>query len=273
MLHNSGLFISSVTSLSPHWVKWAHSCISCIGGDRKIKISICWNFELRSLFLRSLTQNIAVLTPVMTSLTQHFGQKGHKLTFHLPMVIKSWNKIFKGNIEVKHLFLKPLSQNIEALTLRGDVINPKWVKRFKLVFHIPILIERWKSKVKRHFEVTYLFIKTFTQNFEHLTQLGDVINPNLARKRTQTCVSATNDVRKMKIKSKGNFEVRYSFMKLFSRNLETLFPCRDVTISKFGQKDSNCGWYIICRKYFYKVRSSFTQFWVNDVITRDKLGI
>ena len=131
----------------------------------------------------------------------------------------------------------------------------KWVKRFKLVFHLPILIERWKSKVKRHFEVNYLFIKTFTQNFEHLTQRGDVINPKLARKRTQTCISATNDVRKMKIKSKGNFEVRYSFMKLFSWNSLTLSPCRDVTILKFGQKDSNCSWYAMRRKYFCKVRS------------------
>ena len=76
-----------------------------------------------------------------------------------------------------------------------------------------------KIKSKRYFEVNYLFMKPFTQNFEVLTQRGDVINPKLAPKRVQTCISYTNTDKKMKIKSKRNFEVRCSFMKLFSQNL------------------------------------------------------
>ena len=32
-------------------------------------------------------------------------------------------------------------------------------------------------------------MKPFSQNFEVLTYCGDVINPKLARKRTQTCMS------------------------------------------------------------------------------------
>ena len=43
----------------------------------------------------------------------------------------------------------------------------------------------------------------------------DVVNPKLARKIVQTRISCTNGHRKIKINSKRDFEVRYSFMKLF----------------------------------------------------------
>ena len=49
----------------------------------------------------------------------------------------------------------------------------------------------------------------------------------------------TNGDKKMKTKSKMNFDVSYSFMKLFSRYVENLAPCCDVLISKLSQKDSN----------------------------------
>ena len=87
IFQNFGIYISFVTSLSPNWVKRAQSYISCIKGDRKIKINILWNFKVRSLFLRSLSQNIAVLTPVVLSLTQSWIKKGPNL-FHVPMVIE-----------------------------------------------------------------------------------------------------------------------------------------------------------------------------------------
>ena len=82
-------------------------------------------------------------------------------------------------------------------------------------------------------------MKPFLQNVEVLAQCGDVINPKLAQKRAQTCILCTNGDRKMKIKSKRNFEGRYSFKKLFSKYLEILAPCCDVVISKLGQKNSN----------------------------------
>ena len=63
-----------MTLLSQNWAKWAESCISCIERDRKIEINR--NFEVRSLFVRSLSQNIALLTPVVTSLTQNWVKKG-----------------------------------------------------------------------------------------------------------------------------------------------------------------------------------------------------
>ena len=63
-----------MTSLSQNWVKQAQSCISSIEGDRKIRINISWNFEVGSLFVKSLPQNIAVLTPLVTSLTQNWSK-------------------------------------------------------------------------------------------------------------------------------------------------------------------------------------------------------
>ena len=51
-----------------------------------------------------------------------------------------------------------------------------------------------KNKIKRerYCEVNYSFMKPFSQNFEVLTQQGDVINPKVARKKAQTCISFAN---------------------------------------------------------------------------------
>ena len=55
-----------------------------------------------------------------------------------------------------------------------------------------MLIGRLESKVKGTSQVNYSFIKPFFQNFEVLSQCCDVINPKLARKRSQTGNSCTN---------------------------------------------------------------------------------
>ena len=49
-------------------------------------------------------------------------------------------------------------------------------------------------------------------------------------------ISCTNSIKKMKIKSKRNFEVRYSFINLFSQNLEILAPCHDVSSQNWLKK-------------------------------------
>ena len=122
----------------------------------------------------------------------------------------------------------------------GDVINPKFCQKGpQLLFHLPMLIERWKSEVKGPWRWIVRLRNSSLKIFEVLSQRGDVINPKLARKRTETCILCTNGDRKMKIKSKRNFEVRYTFMKLFSQNLEFLAPYCHVIISKLGQKHSN----------------------------------
>ena len=62
-----------------------------------------------------------------------------------------------------------------------------------------------------------------------MNQGADFINQILARKRAQTRISCTNGNRKMRIKRKKNFEVRYMFTKFFSRNLWNLW---EIVFSK-----------------------------------------
>ena len=81
IFQNSKIFISLVMSLSSSCVKRTQSCISCIKRDRKTEINIWWNFEVRSLLLRSLSQNTAVLTPVVMLLTQNWVKMGPNLYF------------------------------------------------------------------------------------------------------------------------------------------------------------------------------------------------
>ena len=45
---------------------------------------------------------------------------------------------------------KTFSHNFEVLTQRGDVIWQNWLKKgLKLVSHVLMVVERWKSKVSR----------------------------------------------------------------------------------------------------------------------------
>ena len=51
--------------------------------------------------------------------------------------------------KVNYWFMKSLSQNFEVLTQRANVINPNWLEKgLKLVSHVLMVLERWKSKVK-----------------------------------------------------------------------------------------------------------------------------
>ena len=81
IFQNSKIFISLAMSLSSSCVKRTQSCISCIKRERKTEINIWWNFEVRSLLLRSLSQNTAVLTPVVMLLTQNWVKMGPNLYF------------------------------------------------------------------------------------------------------------------------------------------------------------------------------------------------
>ena len=105
----------------------------------------------------------------------------------------------------------------------------KWVKKVQIGISCTNIDRKKKIKGMRYCQVNYLFMKPFSQNFEVLTQHSEVINPKLARKRAQTCVSCPNGDRRIKIKSKRNFEVRFLFMKLFSRNHEIRVPCCEFT--------------------------------------------
>ena len=78
---NSGIFISLVTLFSLNWKERTENCISCIEWDIKIEINIWLNFEVRSLFLRTLSRNILVLTHVVKSLAQNWIKKDQNLYF------------------------------------------------------------------------------------------------------------------------------------------------------------------------------------------------
>ena len=115
----------------------------------------------------------------------------------------------------------------------------KWLKKVQIVISCTNVDRKMRIKSKSYFQVNYSFMKLFSQNSEALTQCCNVINPEMARKRVQTGISCTNGDRKTIIKSKRNFEVRHSLMKILSVYLKILAPCRDVIISKSGQKDSS----------------------------------
>lgn len=106
-------------------------------------------------------------------------------------------------------------------------------------FHVLMFLGRWDSKVKGTFRWIIPLWNHSLKKIEVLTQRRDVINPKSARKRVQTSISCTNSDRKIKIKTKRNFEIRYSLMKLFPGNFKILAPCCEVIISKSGQKDSS----------------------------------
>ena len=97
-----------------------------------------------------------------------------------------------------------------SLDSHVDVIHPKLSQKGpRLVFHVPMGIERWKSIVKGNLRWSIGFwnhcLKTSsTQKWVKKVQIG---------------ISCTNVDRKMKIKSKKYFAVNYSFMKPFSQNL------------------------------------------------------
>ena len=95
----------------------------------------------------------------------------------------------KGEFEVKYQFLKPLSPNFEVLTPLVGVINPKMGQKVPVGISITNVYRNLKIKGKRYFEVNHSFVKASSQNFEILTQYGDVINPKLAQKREQTQIS------------------------------------------------------------------------------------
>ena len=144
----------------------------------------------------------------------------------------------KGEFEMKYSFLKPCSRNVEVITPLVGVINPQMGQKVPIGISITNVYRKSKIKGKRYIKVHYSFMKASSQNFEILTQHGDVINPKLAQKREQTQISFTNGHRKSKVK----WTLRYSFMKLFPRNLEILQAPGCELISEMHFPTSwNCG--------------------------------
>ena len=71
------------------------------------------------------------------------GQKGPKLVFHVPIVIKTWNvwsEVFYFETTISKFW------SFDSIQWHHQPKNGS--KRSKLVFHVPMLIERWKSKLR-----------------------------------------------------------------------------------------------------------------------------
>ena len=84
-----------------------------------------------------------------------------------------------------------------------------------------MLTERSKSNVRGILKY-HLFMKRFSQNFEVLTQRGDVVNTKLARRRAQTHISRTN----------GDINLqRYVFSQNFALNIN---PSWTFSLRHFG---------------------------------------
>ena len=99
-----------------------------------------------------------------------------------------------------------------------------------------------KVNSKGKFEIKSWFLKPLSQKFVSKSQsFGSPWSSTQKKfKKVQIVISCTNVDRKMKIKSKRNFQIRYSFMKLFSQNLDIQTPICDVIISILGQRDLMC---------------------------------
>ena len=111
----------------------------------------------------------------------------------------------------------------------GDVINPKLDQKVpKLVFHAPMVTEKWNSLIKVKWRWSIRFWNC-SQNFEVSTPRGDIINPKVGQK-AQTLVfqvSMLIERRKSKVK-----ETLRWIICLWNRSLKILkFWLNWVTLS------------------------------------------
>ena len=136
------------------------------------------------------------------------GQKLPKLVFHVPVTIVRWKSIAKQNLRWSISFW-----NHYLKVLKFDFPwwrhQPKngW-KRSKLVFYVPMLIERWKSKVKGTFR--WNIWNHSLQNLKFWLNVLTSSAQNWLEKKVETGISCTNGDTKIKIKSKNNFQKQSS---------------------------------------------------------------
>ena len=71
----------------------------------------------------------------------------------------------KRYFEKNHSFMRPSSQNFEVLIQRGDVVKlHSLVKGPKLVSHVLMVIQRWKSKVKGTLRWVFVYETIFSKS-------------------------------------------------------------------------------------------------------------
>ena len=120
----------------------------------------------------------------------------------------------------------------------GDAINPKLGQKGpKLVFHAPMLIERWKSIVKGNLRWSIRFWKHYHKIFKFWLPMVTSSTEKWV-KEAQIGTLCSNDDRKIKTKIKRYLEVNYSFMKPFFQNFKVLSQHGYVINPKLSWKRS-----------------------------------
>ena len=94
-------------------------------------------------------------------------------------------------------------------------LSPNWVKRAQSCVLCTEGDREIEINILWNLSEEFVSEITFSKNCS-FNYCGDIINPKLARKKAQTRISCTNKDKEMKVNSKGKFEVKYLFTKLFS---------------------------------------------------------
>ena len=114
---------------------------------------------------------------------------------------------------------------------RNGLINPKLgKKRPKLVFHVPMLIKRWKSIVKGNLTWSICFWNHYLKILKFWLLVTQLKNVSKLKFKSKS---------KSKIKIKGYFKVNYSFMKPVSQNFEVLSQSGYIINTKFTRNLAN----------------------------------
>ena len=95
-------------------------------------------------------------------------------------MIKRWGKLW---VWWNHKFVSEISFSENCrFDSCSDLINPKLGQNgSKLVIHVPIVTERWKSMVKINWSKVFL-LKPLSQNLEVLTLCCEIINLKISQK-------------------------------------------------------------------------------------------
>ena len=100
------------------------------------------------MFLRLPSQNVPVLTPSVTYNDVRIKSFRAQSLFHVPMVIKKWKSIVKKIWSKKFVFETTISTYWSFHSLWWHHQPKNRSERSKLVFHVPMLIERCKANFK-----------------------------------------------------------------------------------------------------------------------------
>ena len=132
--------------LFPNCLKRTQSCISSMEREERSKSifdgTLKWEAYFWDHFLKCCRFNSRG-----DVINLKFGQRGPK-RFHIPMTIERLKSIVKGSLRQSISFWNHYLKILKFWLPEVTSSTQKGSKRSKLVFHVLILIKRWKLKVK-----------------------------------------------------------------------------------------------------------------------------